>query len=446
MSIFSRLAKLGDVGEKYLLKPLTETFVSPVARELIRPVVSARSAIQELVPGGKTGQESVATPFGEVKPFANILSKKSRQSPTTIKPGEALMGAVELAASVPGAATKALKPIAGPIKKAVAPIARGLRAGAIEDIGRALAPTTKGNKAITTRIAPEILDRGIFGTAKGIQKKALKGLRAAGTAIDDFGKLEGSTDVSKVLGVLDEAKGEFVVDGVAVNKRAVGFIDEVKQILNSVADETGKIGREQLRAVRRIWDDEVRQAGGFAGKSLSEGSEVSVKETASNAIRNLLADEIPDLAKLNKEYNFWASLNKVAKESSGRRVGQSGLARKAAGAMTGGIIGSSGGAIGAAVGAEAGQRLAQISGSSLYRSLSANGKKRLADLLVDGVDLEKVASYIARPGIKATDFNNFLKDEAAKVESQNKKPLEDIFGVEPGASQPRKSLEDIFSQ
>jgi len=71
------------------LKALTDTFISPVARELERPIVSAVRGVQGLVPGGKTGRESVETPFGEVKPLSEL------------SPGEALGGAVEVASFLP---------------------------------------------------------------------------------------------------------------------------------------------------------------------------------------------------------------------------------------------------------------------------------------------------------------------------------------------------------
>jgi hypothetical protein len=83
------LEKTSDTLESKFLRPVTNTLVSPIARELQRPFVSAIRGIQGLIPGGKDGTESVNTPFGEVKPFSQLSSK------------EAAMGAIEVGSFLP---------------------------------------------------------------------------------------------------------------------------------------------------------------------------------------------------------------------------------------------------------------------------------------------------------------------------------------------------------
>lgn len=83
------LQKASDIAEKKFLKPLTESLVSPVAREVIRPFVSGVRGVQGMIPGGKQGTEPVKTPFGDVRPYSELSSK------------EAVMGAVEVASFLP---------------------------------------------------------------------------------------------------------------------------------------------------------------------------------------------------------------------------------------------------------------------------------------------------------------------------------------------------------
>ncbi len=61
------LEKASDVSEKFL-EFGAETFIRPPARALLRPFVEATKSIQALIPGGKTGKETVRTPFGDIKP------------------------------------------------------------------------------------------------------------------------------------------------------------------------------------------------------------------------------------------------------------------------------------------------------------------------------------------------------------------------------------------
>ena len=95
-------AKVSDTG----LRAATDTFISPVARAALTFPVTAVRGVQGLAGNEKAQTAPVKTPFGDVKPMANLLDKKSREAPGTLKAGEAAMGAVELATSVPGVAEK----------------------------------------------------------------------------------------------------------------------------------------------------------------------------------------------------------------------------------------------------------------------------------------------------------------------------------------------------
>lgn len=441
MGVFKTLAKVLDstagASEKYFLKPLTETFVSPVVREFERPVVSFVRGVQSLAGNEEAGNKPVNTPFGEVKPFANLLDKKSREAPGTLKAGEAAMGAVELATSVPGAAekilakgaglaVKALGPLAKPIEKGVATVGKAVKSSAAKTYGEALAPTTAKLKKATEKVTERALKEGIVGTAGQIAKKAEAGMRKAGQAIEDFGELQGSTAAKKITDVFEAAKQEFRVDGVDINKSAIRTIDELSSTVDELARNTGEVSLEALRAVRRIWDNEVAQAGGFLGKTAKEGSDLAIKKLGSNAIRNLLANEVPDLAKINANFNFYSTLLDVAEATKLRRVGQTGLIKRGIGAGLGAAVG---GAlkilpfgVGELAGAKIGEKVAQIGGSTLYKSLNAAGKNIVADALLSGkYNTGKIANYFTKsslPIIKISDFTKFLKKEAALGEEE----------------------------
>lgn len=427
MGIFKKFGDaVASIAGGKAARGFQETFVNPVAREFIRPFVTTRAGIDGLVKGGRTGQESVETPFGEVKPLGNLQTQAkgtSLEDQNALRGGQAAGGAAELALTVPGLATKVAGKLAKPFlkTKVAQKVAGAFRGSAERTLSQALAPTTNRLKEATKKIVPEMLDRGMSGTLKGLKKKALSGLQKAGTALDEFGELEGTTAVEKVTSAMQSAKEGFIVNKVAVNKGAVAAIDELTEVLTSVADDTGQIGREHLRAVRRIWDEAVQKAGGYHGKSLKEGSELDVMKTGANAIRNLLAEEVPDLAKINKEYNFYSNLLDVVEATKTRKVGQSGLVRRVFGAGLGMGLGKAASALtgipgGEFAGAAAGNELAKVTGSTLFKSLSAKGKNLVADAITQGgKSLPKIASFFAKatyPTLKLKDLGNFLDNEA----------------------------------
>ena len=451
MGFFSRIA---DFGEKYFLKPATETFISPVAREFIRPVTSAVRGVQALVPGGKTGKESMQTPFGEVKPYSEL------------KPGEALRGAAELALTVPGVAGKIAAPIGKAIGVAAKPVVeatgKALMTAAESNIGKVLAPTTKQAKATAQKISQEILDRGIFGTFEGIQQTAREGLRRAGQALEDFGRIEGDTAVSKITDALDDARQSFFVSSGersvlpnASSETAVRYIDYLKNQLTTLADESGNVSREALRAVRQAWDATVKKAGGFAG-NIDDATKAGIEKIGADAIRNILASEVPDLARLNKEYSFFRGLVDVLDATAQRRVGQRGLIREVAGAA-GAAVGSSAGPLSSGVLSIGARYLSDIASSALVRSATAQVQNKLAQALISGgYSIERLANFLGNATfsvLKASDLNKALEEsELSEEEKQSyieqNQALENIFGSQVDASTQRnkESLDKIFGR
>jgi len=446
MGIFSRigqgLKKFGDVSET-VLEAGTETFIDPVGRAALTPFATAF----------KPRKGFKHTPFGEVKPM-DVLQREG-----SLKPGEAVGLAAETILSGPGGTlTKAAKPIAKPFGKVLAKIGKAQGAGALSDVERALKPTTQKLKALTKKIAPEFLEQGIKGTQEDIIKQAKAGIEIANKKFDELGKLKGVISTKPVLDAFEKAKDAYIIEGKIINKRAIATIDEIAETVSQFGEE---MPSEAMRALKTLWSREVAEAGGFFGKTLKEGSQLRIKELGAKSIRNALAEQFPDVAKVNKEVTFFRRLEEIAEATRLRRTGQSGLFRKGAGAAVGAQIGAPLGAQAAGAGAVIGSNVGKFLGTPLFRSYSAQIRKRVADVLIDGThNIEKVADFMKKPAfatLKLKDFNQFLKSEKAKKTQEEVQQeeaakaqrideiLQRISEGEPTAPEPVPTPETILS-
>ncbi len=331
----------------------------------------------------------LAPVMSPIESFVNWIADKVSNSPQVQKfaqspAGQATANVAENVgnlSTIAGAAAGVEKPnIKAPeiINKVTTPIASALDTSAESSIVKALAPTTKANKIIAAKLAPQILERPFKETAaltrQGLEQKAVAGKEIAGQAIEDFGKLTGTTDTSKVIGALESEKQQYMAGGKVVNPQAVDKINQVQDIIHQYGD---KIDNETLRGVRRIFDAEINKAKGFATPP-SEGTMLDIKKVASDKIRGILADTNPDLAKLNKEYTFWANLQKVISDTNTRLQGQSGLTKNLA--TIGGMV-STHGVVNIAIKALTFRWLASAVKSTGWKLVSAKLKSNLADAI-----------------------------------------------------------------
>lgn len=272
--------------------------------------------------------------------------------------------------------------------------AGGLKESAKQSIQKVLAPTTKANKYTAEKLSGEILERPVSDTfaltRKGMQTKAGVAKEAAGEAINDFGTLQGKTPVKTILDALEAEKNAFMAGGKVVDPDSVAQIESVQQIFSQYGDE---IDDETMRAVRRIFDSKVAKGKGFQ-KTLTEGSKLDVQKTASNKIRGILAEKNPDLAKLNKEYSFWANLEDVLEATNQRTVGQDGLVTNLA--TIGGAV--SGNGLQNTLTRALGFRLvAEAARSTGFRLASAKIKNQIADALVQGSFVKLITALEGLP-------------------------------------------------
>lgn len=345
----------------------------------------------------------------------------------------AVQGGDPLTAGVVGAALPG-------VGAAVGKLAPALREGATAGVVKALGATKERYKAMSARLAPEILRRGIRGNRQQIQQQAAEAAEAAGEQIDRaigrFGAREVGTQ--PIVDALESAKRAFQTIRTMSPDEAMraGFVKEaggrltfqrgatiaadgtvkvpvvfepraVKQLssLQTIIEDLGDTARvDQLIAVRRAWDKVVDQAGGFAhraggaiGVPLKDSSEAFAKREATSAIRQLLNAEVPELAVLNKEFAFWKSLDDVLGQTLKRTQPQGpGLAREVAGAA--GAAAASGSGVGAAVGfAQLSKMAHRVFNSPRWQLASAHAKDQLAEAMASG-NVHKVAMALGRVG------------------------------------------------
>ena len=270
---------------------------------------------------------------------------------------------------------------------ATKPVTTSLKTSAQESISRALMPTTKANKAIAEKIAPEILNRPASDTfaftRQGLEEKAATKKEAAGQAINDYGRLGGSTPTKEIISSLEKEKGQYSAgkdamgNPIVVNDVAVAHLSKVQDIIKQYGDT---IDNETLRDVRKIFDKEISRSKGFALPP-SEGSMIDAKKFASDRIRGVLADANPDIAKLNKEYNFWSNLETVIGDTNKRVAPQTGFGKDLA-TMAGAASGH--GAVNIAIKALTFRWLASAVKSTGWRLVSARIKNKIADAIASG--------------------------------------------------------------
>lgn len=280
-------------------------------------------------------------------------------------------------------------------------IAAPLMESAQKQYARILAPTTMKNKAITGKVVPGLLERGVTALSrKGLLAKGEQALEKAGEAV---GAVEESLPRAKsvltkgITDALNAAKRDFTIKGtnIIAESKAIQAIDDVKNVVENLGKRASS---ESLISLRRIWDSTVAAAKsgkGFLVDDLGNFS-LEAKKEATNAIRAELAKKFPNLANVNKEFTFWKSVTDVLDATVQRKTGQaaplSETAMRAAGAAAGLATGGISKAVegGVLMGA-----LQKLVNSTAWNSISAVQKFNLAKLLAEGRGTEVLAS-IAR--------------------------------------------------
>lgn len=272
----------------------------------------------------------------------------------------------------------------------------GLRASAEADYAKALNPTTRANKAITNdQLAPGLAKRGVV--ASSIEKvKEIGESKAAeiGQKIDDFfddKAQQGATlPAQPILDKLDKyAKQSQVVNPktgsvTELDPGLAATVDEMKKQIQSVADsKTGEVPMENLRQIRQYYDKKLNGVKDWA-LDANARSHVEAARQLPNAIRGVFADAYPELADLNTDFSFHKNLAKVAGDTIERTQGQKPSLTVGIAKALGAASGAHGGPLAAIGSAEIAGKLAKFQQSFLWKSLSAQSKLKVADMISQG--------------------------------------------------------------
>jgi hypothetical protein len=296
-----------------------------------------------------------------------------------------------------------------------------LRASAEKNVSKALSPTTKELKLKTEKITPEILSRPAKETyaftKKGLEEKASLQKDLAGEAIEALGELKGTANPQQVVQSLEKLKAPYVVEGKVINPEAIQRIEGVQEVFNQFGDS---ISAEGLRTIRRTFDKEINASKGFF-KDVNQGSMLELKKTAANEIREILAKDNPDLAALNKQYNFWSNLEDVISKTNERVKPQSSLTGNIAG-IAGAVSGSTPeGMIGRFI---LGKAIVSAARSPGWNLLSAKIKDTAAKALATGEKALVSESIKALTGQPMERFAfRALSDISHKEDEVNPAPL-----------------------
>lgn len=272
------------------------------------------------------------------------------------------------------------------VGEALSPLASSLKKAAVEQYSKVLAPTKESTKAITRKVVPQLLERNQATlTRGGLANLAGKNVERLGSEIDSAVQAVPASlkpDTKRVMDALEKYKTGFQVNGVDVDPDAIKKATELQSIVSGLGDD---VSYQSLNRVRQIWDKKVAQAGGFAGKTLAEGSMVDAQKEGANAIRRELSKASPDIAKINSEFHFWKGVDDVLAQTEQRQTGQSGgLMRKLGTAAIGAGGLAHGGVREAAAFGLVAYSLSKAVQSTAWRTTSAVMKNQLADAIAKG--------------------------------------------------------------
>ncbi len=262
----------------------------------------------------------------------------------------------------------------------------GLLNSATRDITKVLSPTTKLNKVITQKVAPGLAQKGLISMSReGMMAKVEQQLGNAGEALsEEYKKLpsDAKIEVSGIFEGLQKKMDALMVNGVVPSASAgehAALQNVLKDMTNiglSVAPDGSKVFADvgNVRQLRQLLDTGKTK---FAFTDLDHATK-GAQTFLANSIREEFGKSYPNIAKLNKDYNFWSNISKVLGDAIERKTGQSGLLRKGIGAGLGmGAASASHPIIGAGIG----KLVTDFISSPAWHTTSAAIKSKLANTL-----------------------------------------------------------------
>jgi hypothetical protein len=303
--------------------------------------------------------------------------------------------------SIPAAAASAGLSAVLPGANAVANAAGRLKIGAEKTVAQALGATKEWAKTEATKLAPQILQRGIKGTREGMLAQATAQAKAVGKSLDDaydVAEAAGQTiSGGNVQTAINTAIDGFHVVTSAGKRIPIAGREAVVRKLQDLDTFVAKLGPDipikQARTIRQAWDEIVDDAGMYGqhvAASATEKAQAWAAREGASAFKQLI-NATPDIGALNKEMSFWIGLKDVLGETVQRTQAQGGglvsNLTGTAGAVTGFSQGDGfgDGVTKAFIGAAAGKKLTQALQSPWFRTtVAAPFKDKLAKALASG--------------------------------------------------------------
>lgn len=294
-------------------------------------------------------------------------------------------------------------------------VSKALRTSAEKTEAQALGATKEWAKSEASKLAPEMLARGVRGSREAMLEQAKAQSKVIGQAMDDViadaaarGTIvDGNTARQSIQAarkalMVPTAIGTGPAIAIEGSQAAIKKLDRLDKFVERLGPA---IPIEQAQRVKVAWDKIVSKAGLYGPKataSATDNAEAWAIREAAGSFRKLIADASPDLATLNKEFAFWGGLRNVLKETQKRTQAQGG-------GLVSGITGAAGAASGfasgeglsdsvekALVGGVVGRQLTKTLQSPWFRTtVSAPMKNALADALASGSSA-KVMSVLSK--------------------------------------------------
>lgn len=287
------------------------------------------------------------------------------------------------------------------------------RQAADQVAGQVLAPGNPKYKVPASRIAPEVLERGLKGDRDMLRQTAEEGMHDAAAKIDDAIQSAGGkqapvpvADVTRKLDAkiaeLRDSTGQPLSDQAAVRIKMLQ--DKITQLR---ANRKGIATYDDLSGIR---DENYRIASEGQVYSKQSGEPLSDKAWAAgetgSAIREAFADRSPEQAAANADYHFFKELSKILDPSIGRPKN----ATPSLG-VTGGMV-TIGAHIGQMIGGKAGALIGSIGIPALQKWIASPAYQ-----LAEAGDKMKLAAAIRRGDIGATKSLMLRMEKAAAATS-----------------------------
>lgn len=259
--------------------------------------------------------------------------------------------------------------------------AKSLREWARTNVAKALAPTWKKYKQLTDRLSDEFLERWLRWSKESLLQSAKEWVEKFWAKIDDaiawwaLDNVEIPTQPLKEL--LQEAKKSVMVWWNVVNTAKAKVIDWLEDVLTPFQNT---IGWKEARRFKQILDEIVYSTkGGIWAEDMTYKNILS--KWMADTLRKQLSEAAPDLAKLNKDFSFYKSLEDVLEATILRQRPQQWAVRKF---IAGAFAGNQEGIVNKVIGYVWSKLFLDATSWATRNTLSAVAKNKLANAIATG--------------------------------------------------------------